>query len=112
MTSGSNISAGSSPPPVFVTGSAGYVGTNLVRRLLDDGVPVRVLPRHEDDNRAHGREAFGCNVPGARNVLRDGGRHRPLPIATRLHRALPHENPPVRARSIVTVRTPERDNET
>ena len=49
MTSGSNIPAGS-PPPVFVTGSAGHVGANLVRRLLDDGVRVRVLLRHEDNN--------------------------------------------------------------
>ncbi len=36
--------------PVFVTGSAGHVGANLVRRLLDDGVRVRVLLRHEDNN--------------------------------------------------------------
>ena len=39
-----------SPPPVLVTGSAGHVGANLVRRLLDDGVRVRVLLRHEDNN--------------------------------------------------------------
>ena len=51
MTSGSNILAGSSPP-VFVTGSAGHVGANLVRRLLDDGARVRVLLRHEDNNEA------------------------------------------------------------
>ena len=50
MTSASNIPAGSSPPPVFLTGSAGHVGANLVRRLLDDGVRVRVLLRHEDNN--------------------------------------------------------------
>ena len=37
-------------PPVFVTGSAGHVGANLVRRLLDEGVQVRVLLRHEDNN--------------------------------------------------------------
>ena len=36
--------------PVFVTGSAGHVGANLVRRLLDEGVQVRVLLRHEDNN--------------------------------------------------------------
>ena len=39
-------------PPVFVTGSAGHVGANLVRRLLDDGVRVRVLLRREDNNEA------------------------------------------------------------
>ncbi len=37
-------------PPVFVTGSAGHLGANLVRRLIDEGVRVRVLLRHEDDN--------------------------------------------------------------
>ena len=50
MTSGS--STPSSIPPVLVTGSAGHVGANLVRRLLDDGVRVRVLLRHEDNNEA------------------------------------------------------------
>ena len=50
MTSGSSTPAGASTPPVFVTGSAGHVGANLVRRLLDDGVRVRVLLRHEDNN--------------------------------------------------------------
>jgi len=38
--------------PVLVTGSAGHVGANLVRRLLDDGERVRVLLRHEDNNEA------------------------------------------------------------
>ena len=46
MTSSSSMPT----PPVFVTGSAGHVGANLVRRLLDDGVRVRVLLRHEDNN--------------------------------------------------------------
>ena len=50
MTAGSNTSGSSSAPPVFVTGSAGHVGANLVRRLLDDGVRVRVLLRHGDNN--------------------------------------------------------------
>lgn len=36
--------------PVFVTGSAGHVGANLVRRLLADGVRVRVYLRREDNN--------------------------------------------------------------
>ena len=38
--------------PVLVTGSAGHVGANLVRRLLDEGVRVRVLLRQEDNNQA------------------------------------------------------------
>ncbi len=42
--------ADQSMPPVFVTGAAGHVGANLVRRLLHDGVRVRVLLRHEDNN--------------------------------------------------------------
>ena len=33
----------SSEPPILVTGSSGHVGANLVRRLLQDGVRVRVL---------------------------------------------------------------------
>ena len=41
---------GVSAAPVFLTGSAGHVGANLLRRLLDDGVRVRVLLRHEDNN--------------------------------------------------------------
>ena len=52
MTSEAGTSAGLSEPPVLVTGSAGHVGANLVRRLLDDGIRVRVLLRHEDNNEA------------------------------------------------------------
>ena len=52
MASGSSTLAGASMPPVLVTGSAGHVGANLVRRLLDDGALVRVLLRHEDNNEA------------------------------------------------------------
>ena len=50
MTSGSSTPAGASAAPVLVTGAAGHVGANLVRRLLDEGVRVRVLLRHEDNN--------------------------------------------------------------
>ena len=39
-----------SAAPVFVTGSSGHVGANLVRRLLDDGARVRVLLRRESNN--------------------------------------------------------------
>ena len=37
---------------VLVTGSSGHVGANLVRRLLADGVRVRVLLRRESRNEA------------------------------------------------------------
>ena len=47
---GSSTPEGASAAPVFLTGSAGHVGANLLRRLLDDGVRVRVLLRHEDNN--------------------------------------------------------------
>ena len=49
-----NNSAAAEPSaaPVLVTGSAGHVGANLVRRLLADGHKVRVLLRREDDNAA------------------------------------------------------------
>ena len=43
MTAAPNAS--SPAHPVLVTGSSGHVGANLVRRLHDDGVPVRVLSR-------------------------------------------------------------------
>ncbi len=43
-------SSGTSTLPVFVTGAAGHVGANLVRRLLDDGVRVRVLLRRGENN--------------------------------------------------------------
>ncbi len=50
MTSETSTVKGAPVAPVFVTGSAGHVGANLVRRLLDDGIRVRVLLRHEDNN--------------------------------------------------------------
>ena len=50
MVSGRDIETG--PAPVFVTGSAGHVGANLVRRLLGEGIRVRVLLRPEDNNEA------------------------------------------------------------
>ncbi|MDQ3034465.1 MAG: hydroxymethylglutaryl-CoA reductase, degradative [Myxococcota bacterium] len=37
---------------VFVTGAAGHLGANLVRRLLEDGRDVRVLLRESDNNEA------------------------------------------------------------
>ncbi|MDE0155477.1 MAG: NAD-dependent epimerase/dehydratase family protein [Gammaproteobacteria bacterium] len=52
MALGSSTPEGTSAAPVFLTGSAGHVGANLLRRLLDDGVRVRVLLRHEDNNEA------------------------------------------------------------
>ena len=37
---------------VLVTGATGFVGANLVRQLVDDGVAVRVLVRPTSDRRA------------------------------------------------------------
>ena len=50
MAAEASTPPGSRAPPVFVTGAAGHVGANLVRRLLEEGVRVRVLLRHEDNN--------------------------------------------------------------
>ena len=44
--------AGTTARPILVTGSSGHVGANLVRRLLDEGVRVRVLSRRESRNEA------------------------------------------------------------
>ncbi len=52
MTSESSIPPNSSEAPVFVTGAAGHVGANLVRRLLSEGTQVRVLLRQEENNEA------------------------------------------------------------
>ncbi len=67
MTPESDSPSSLSTPPVFVTGSAGHVGANLVRRLLEDGVRVRVLLRHEDNN--EGLE--GLDVERSYGDLRD-----------------------------------------
>ena len=52
MTPESASTPNSSTAPVLVTGASGHVGANLVRRLLDDGVQVRVLLRNEGKNEA------------------------------------------------------------
>ncbi|MCY3541185.1 MAG: NAD-dependent epimerase/dehydratase family protein [Gammaproteobacteria bacterium] len=44
--------AESSSAPILVTGSSGHVGANLVRRLIRDGVRVRVLLRRDFRNEA------------------------------------------------------------
>ena len=67
MASGSSTHDDSSTPPVFVTGAAGHVGSNLVRRLLDEGAPVRVLLRREDNNEA----MSGLEVERSFGDLRD-----------------------------------------
>ena len=56
-----------SGPPVFLTGAAGHVGANLVRRLLDDGVRVRVLLRSEERNDS----LNGLDVERAYGDIRD-----------------------------------------
>ena len=52
MKSESSQPKNQSSAPVMVTGSSGHVGANLVRRLLQDGVRVRVLIRAESENAA------------------------------------------------------------
>ena len=67
MTS-THATAGSQPGlPVLVTGSSGHVGANLVRRLLDDGVHLRVLLRREGRHEA----LDGLDVERAYADIRD-----------------------------------------
>lgn len=47
-----NASSDGSDVPVLVTGSSGHVGANLVRRLLAEGLKVRVLLRRDSKNEA------------------------------------------------------------
>ena len=51
MDSGYNTKQPSTAP-VLVTGTSGHVGANLVRRLVRDGIPVRVLLRANHKNEA------------------------------------------------------------
>jgi nucleoside-diphosphate-sugar epimerase len=59
----------SADAPVLVTGGAGHLGANLVRRLLRDGHRVRVLLRPEDNNTA----MDGLDVERVYGDLRDPG---------------------------------------
>lgn len=43
------------PPPVLVTGAAGYIGRNLVHRLADRGHPVTAVDILASDNSRYGR---------------------------------------------------------
>ncbi len=54
-------------PPVLVTGGSGHVGANLVRRLLADGVRVRVLLLGDSPNEA----LEGLDVERAYADIRD-----------------------------------------
>src|SRR5581483_3974953 len=54
---------------LLVTGAAGHLGANLVRRLLADGEEVRVLIRREAGNR--GVEVLGNQVEVVEGDLRD-----------------------------------------
>jgi nucleoside-diphosphate-sugar epimerase len=53
----------------FVTGAAGHLGANLVRRLLAEGEDLRVLVRRGSDNR--GVEVLGKQVEVVEGDLRD-----------------------------------------
>ena len=67
MTTESSTPTDPSAAPVFVTGSSGHVGANLVRRLLGDGARVRVLLRRESNNEG----LDGLDVERAFGDLRD-----------------------------------------
>lgn len=54
---------------VLVTGAAGHVGANVVRRLLDEGVEVRVLLRRGSENGA----VDGLDVERVYGDLREAG---------------------------------------
>lgn len=58
--------------PVFLTGAAGHVGANLLRRLLNDDIPVRVLLRDKDNNEA----VEGLDVECVYGDIRDFGAAR------------------------------------
>ncbi|MCY4158669.1 MAG: NAD-dependent epimerase/dehydratase family protein [Bacteroidetes bacterium] len=51
-SSESNSPTSSPNAPYLLTGAAGHLGANLLRRLLSDDVRVRVLLRQEDNNEA------------------------------------------------------------
>ncbi|MCY4127927.1 MAG: NAD-dependent epimerase/dehydratase family protein [Gammaproteobacteria bacterium] len=48
----SDTSINASDAPVLVTGSSGHVGANLVRKLLEEGIKVRVLLQSRGGNEA------------------------------------------------------------
>ena len=73
MTSSQDPAERRSGPPVLVTGASGHVGANLVRRLLDDGVRVRVLLQREGGNEA----VDGLDVERAYADIRDLDATRP-----------------------------------
>ncbi len=48
--------------PILVTGATGFVGRLLVRRLLEDGFPVRCLVRDPGSEAAEELERLGCEL--------------------------------------------------
>lgn len=58
--------------PILVTGGTGFVGSRVVRRLLDQGFEVRCLVRRPDGDAALALEAAGAELyPG--DLQRPGG---------------------------------------
>ncbi len=62
-----NLASDPHAPPVFLTGAAGHVGANLLRRLLRDGIKVRVLLRDGENNES----VEGLKVEKVYGDLRD-----------------------------------------
>ena len=55
------------PPAVMITGATGFLGGNLVRRLLAQGASVRVLVRRADQ----ARELRACGVAAIQGEITD-----------------------------------------